>query len=261
MKSDYSSNRSADTKMKKRDTLNQISNKKRCTPNTTARRGFLRHSLATLGAGVTTVLGFSRVVSAGEQRKKEKAKAAAAEYGSRRKVSIAAEEHAEELVTMLADQGYLRKASVGALPFEDYFDRLKPYSEAEQGVFVFGTISDGEPRTKIQFKKQLSDSQELRLVITPQVSESYAVLVEELITGEHLTSLTIGGSDSDVAIQSCDCMDYSSECRIYCNNLGSCSCAEITFGDYCTDDSGKDCTYCSVDYSSCSSCGSTYSCS
>lgn len=224
----------------------------------TRRRGFLSRAI-----GVLSVLLPSYVTTnaraADDSFERETAIAAAAKYDSVGEITNAVNEHATLLLRGLKKDGILRSAALSDLPLSHRYTSLQQYSNAKRGVYVFGSVQNGEPRTNIQVKTELPDGKELLIVVVPQTGHSYAVLRDSDSSGR-ISITAEETSDGGVTTRSCSCMEYDYKCRIHCVSVGSCSCAEFTIGSYCSDDTGADCTYCAVDYSDCSSCSDTYSC-
>lgn len=128
-----------------------------------SRRGTLSRALV----AVTSLFGVS-TVAAGTVPDSKVARDAAAAYNSVPDVRSAVQTHAGGLLQLLANRELIETPAVSSLPVTElYSDSMTAYFESEEGVIVFGTVVDGEPRTRIEMKTWTSEGQQLIVVVRP----------------------------------------------------------------------------------------------
>lgn len=219
-----------------------------------SRRGALGGALIT----VTSLLGVSTVSAAGGASDSEVAQQAAAAYNSEPDVRSAVRKYASGLLQVLADRDLLDSPTVSALPVSElYSSSMDAYFAAEEGAIVFGTVENGEPRTRIEIKTRLPDGRRLVVVVKPQVGKSYAVLPDWNGAGS-VRSLSVSETSDGVTTQSCDCYDSATYCGYSCIE-GRCQCVEFNDGSHCMDGQDGQCDKCWTE-DDCSSCFSEDSC-
>jgi hypothetical protein len=209
-------------------------------------------------AVAASVLGVSTASAAGGAPDSELAKQAAAAYNSEADVRSAVQSHASGLLQMLADRGLVEAPVVSSLPVSKlYTSSTDAYFAADEGTIVFGTVEDGEPRTRIEIKTRVAGGQRLVVVVKPQIGESYAVLPNRNGTGGVQTLLTTSMT-GDVGTQGCTCLDSETYCGWSCIE-GRCQGVEFNYGLYCSGDSGSSCSTCWTE-DDCSSCSEERTC-
>lgn len=164
------------------------------TDSDISRRSVLA-GLTTAGAAISTgsVSAAGDSPTTGDMKRASRAKKKYSPYGAF--VSTFAK-HGQDLLSLLEEEGVIQDRSPAKLlanrPLTG--DEL---SANEEGRLVTAGVYNGNVRTHLQYDKRLDKGQQISMVVTPEISRSYAILRAKYKSGPESTSVTETIYDGD----------------------------------------------------------------